>query len=319
MAACTFEVTGPTAAVSALNQQPQTITVKKSAASCSWTATTTDAFIRITSVTDTSVTYTLAGNAGPERTGIITVAGQAVEIRQAVGPAIGITGTISTTTGFRLLNVKVEVVGATPAVQTVTDNLGGYRLAGIRNNPVTLRISHASYKTVTADYDVLPGSTRTDANHALESNTVMPARGLAVLDASHTDADLRFTIPGATPATWVKAAWGLYPVAFNGSFWPHTQISACFKKAGVILRHTCDIRVIQCAFNVGANDCSVMPDTQEFRPSVQDGFGITDIDGVIILVSNQFSVDRSQDPVLNERAIGLQNASERAMRIRFTR
>lgn len=316
---CTFEVTGGSVTLNAFNQSPQIIGVRKSAPSCAWSAATAASFIKILSVTDTTVTYSLTPNAGPERTGVITVAGKDVEIRQGEGPPINIAGTVSNAAGFRLLFVTVEVVGANPPIQTLTDNLGGYRLNGIRTTPFTLRLTHRSYKTTTADYELAPGTGRQDANHALEPLTTMAARSIAVLDASHSDADLPFTSPGATPATWVKAAWGLYPVPFDGSFWPHTQISACFKKAGAILRHTCDAKVIQCAFNAEARDCSVMPDQQEFRPRVEDWMGISDVDGVIVLVSNQFAVDRNQDRFLSERAVGVQNAAERALRIRYSR
>ena len=309
------------------------------AARTSWTATSNAGFIVIREVTTSQVSYTVERNTGPERVGTISVAGQTVEVRPAAGPSVvtppsqapqpptTVAGTVTTARGDRILFVLVEVVsgGLPTGQQTMTDNLGGYRLNGIQVSPFNLRFSHATYQTQILEYPS-PGTSRTDLAIIMTPLVSVPANSLAILDVSHVDAELPYAATVSAdgtpiPETWVKAVWGDFVATYNGSFWPHYQVAACFKKSGNILRHTCDVRTLQCAFNSDLKTCTVLSNAPQLRPSVQQWVGgVTDVDSVIVILSQRFPVGPAESPFLtndNLRAVELRNATERPVRIRF--
>ena len=94
---CTYTLSASEQAVAAAGG-PVTVGVTV-AAGCAWTATTTADWITITSGAagngNGTVALTVAANAGAERTGAVTIAGQIFTVRQAAAPPPACTYTLT--------------------------------------------------------------------------------------------------------------------------------------------------------------------------------------------------------------------------------
>lgn len=171
-------------------------------AGCAWTATTTDAWINITSGGSGSgpgtVNFTVVANAGPARTGTISVAGQTFTVNQASGctvsinpssQSIGAPGgsgvtinvtsqagcgwTATTTDTWITITTGESGIGPGTVTYTVANNTGAARVGTINVGGQTFTVNQAALCSVTIN----PGSQTVGPNGGAAANVNVSAAG----------------------------------------------------------------------------------------------------------------------------------------------